>query len=143
MMLEYKSISWWYWLVSAVLLFLWLFGWTEGFPLVLSLTLIQTFHFLIEEKKLTAFPIQIRIAYLIILLAGWMESLRFLHWIQAIGTSVIVVTGYCFLARALALMPWNRKQPLSLDLIRNTIFSPPVRGNIMQGLPKTRTTPKK
>jgi hypothetical protein len=34
-------------------------------------------------------------------------------------------------------MPWNRKERFSLDLLRRTVFSPPVRGNILQGLPAT------
>ena len=38
-------------------------------------------------------------------------------------------------ARILSLMPWNRQEPFTLELLKRTVFSPPVRGNILQGLP--------
>jgi hypothetical protein len=39
------------------------------------------------------------------------------------------------LARFLSLMPWNRRQSFTLSLLWRTFLSPPVRGNILQGLP--------
>lgn len=43
--------------------------------------------------------------------------------------------GYCTMARLVSLFPWNRSEPFSLNLVRRTFFSAPVRGNILQGLP--------
>jgi len=35
-------------------------------------------------------------------------------------------------------MPWNRREPLSTELVRRTFLSPPVKGSVMQGLPAAR-----
>jgi hypothetical protein len=40
----------------------------------------------------------------------------------------------------LSLMPWNRKEPLSASLIKRTFLAPPVKGNILQGLPREDTS---
>ncbi|MCA1804518.1 MAG: hypothetical protein LC646_04035 [Xanthomonadaceae bacterium] len=69
------------------------------------------------------------------LLAGQWGPLYFIYFIQIIGTTAMMLFDYCPLARFLSLMPWNRREPFSLDLLKRTVFSPPVRGNILQGLP--------
>ena len=38
---------------------------------------------------------------------------------------------YCALARTLALMPWNRTQPLTLRLVRRAYLTPPLDGSIL------------
>jgi hypothetical protein len=54
--------------------------------------------------------------------------------VQLVGTWAMVLVGYCPLARALSLLPWNRRQPLSADLVRRTFLSPPVRGSIVEAM---------
>jgi hypothetical protein len=39
------------------------------------------------------------------------------------------------MARLVSLLPWNRKEGFSLALVKRTFLSPPVRGNVLQGLP--------
>ena len=56
------------------------------------------------------------------LLAGLWPPLSFLHWIQLIGTTARVTTGYCLLARLLSLLPWNRSEKLSGRLIVRRLF---------------------
>jgi hypothetical protein len=46
----------------------------------------------------------------------------------------MVLVGYCPLARALSLLPWNRSQPLSAALVRRTFVSAPVRGSIVDAI---------
>ena len=46
----------------------------------------------------------------------------------AIGLGTNVLFGYCPLARMLHLMPWNRDEPFTLDLLRRVIVTPPTRG---------------
>lgn len=55
--------------------------------------------------------------YMVLLVCGLWEPLRFLYWIQLIGTSAMVLVGYCLLARILSLMPWNLREPLSSNPI--------------------------
>ena len=74
---------------------------------------------------------QVRAAYLVLLLlAGW-PPFRWLLFLLLAGLLTRVVFDYCLLARLLSLMPWNRKRPLTLALVRATFLSRPVRGSIL------------
>ncbi|HSE83641.1 MAG TPA: hypothetical protein VLB01_03745 [Thermodesulfobacteriota bacterium] len=130
------KISWWYWLLSSVFLAIGVLGLTEGFYMAIALTAIQVLHFTRREKSMIAFPVQVRVAYLALLLCGLWDPFKSVYWIPLIGTIAMVVSGYCLLARVLSLMPWNRREPLSFRLVTRTFLSPPVEGNIMQGLPE-------
>jgi len=61
--------------------------------------------------------------------------LQVVYWLPMAGTWMQVLFGYCMMARRVSLLPWNRKERLSADLLMKTFISRPVRGNIMQGLP--------
>jgi len=130
-----KSVSWQYWAVTDVLLIAAVLGWQPAFAAVIGLNLVQLVHFLAREKRLSAFPVQVRAAYLGLLLAGQWDPLYFIYFIQIAGTTAMVLADYCPLARFLSLMPWNRQGPFTLELLKRTVFSPPVRGNILQGMP--------
>ncbi len=130
-----QNISWLYWAVTDALLIAAVLGWEPGFAAAIGLNAVQAIHFMLRERGLTAFPVQVRVSYLGLLLAGQWEPLHFIYFIQIAGTTAMVLFDYCPLARFLSLMPWNRREPFSLDLLRRTVFSPPVRGNILQGLP--------
>jgi hypothetical protein len=134
-MYRIKSISWQYWAASDVLLVAAVLGWQAGFAAVIGLNIVQVIHFLAREKRLSAFPVQVRVSYLGLLLAGQWNPLYFVYFIQIAGTTAMVLVDYCPLARFLSLMPWNRQEPFTLDLLKRTLLSPPVRGNILQGLP--------
>ncbi|MEK7206551.1 MAG: hypothetical protein AAB134_01530, partial [Pseudomonadota bacterium] len=98
-----------------------------------GLTVFQLMHFTIRAHSMTAFPVQVRIGYLLLLLIALPEKLQLIYWIPMIGTWAQVVFGYCTMARFVSLMPWNLKEGFSLNLVTKTFFSRPVRGNIMQG----------
>jgi hypothetical protein len=87
------------------------------------LTIIQAAHFSWRDHSMTAFPVQVRIAYLGLLVLGLWGSLGWIHWVQWVGTSVRVAIGYCLLARTMSLLPWNRFESMSMDLLRRTYFS--------------------
>ena len=137
-MIDYKALSWWYWLVTVGLLTAGVSGWTTGFQLAIGLTVIQLVHFSIRERSLTAFPIQVRVGYLLLLLVALPQPLQLIYWIPTIGTWAQVLFGYCTMARMVSLLPWNRHEKFSLDLLKRTFLSAPVRGNILQGLPASR-----
>ena len=126
------NLVWMYWLLTDVLLIGALVGWSEGFAPVIALCGIQALHFLYREGRLIDFPVQVRIAYLFLLLIGQWEPLIFILWLQAIGTTVELLFGYCTLARLMTLMPWNRTRPLTLRLIQKVIFSAPVKGSVLE-----------
>jgi len=122
------DLSWWYWLLTASLLGGGLFAWRSCLYLAIMLCVVQIIHLRRLTMTFAAFPVQVRVAYLTMLLAGLWAPLEWLHWMQLIGTTARVLLGYCFLARALSLAPWNRRQPLTLALIRRTYCS--LRANV-------------
>ena len=139
-MFNYKALSWWYWLVTSILLSAGLAGYRSGFFLAIALTVFQLIHFILRERSLGAFPVQVRFWYLILLLVLLPEPLRILYWVPAIGTWAQVIFGYCTMARCVSLLPWNRDEPFSAGLLKKTFLSRPVPGNIKQGLPPVRHT---
>jgi hypothetical protein len=50
---------------------------------------------------------------------------------QLAGTSALLAFDYCPLARTLALMPWNRRVPLSGRLVLRVFLTPPVPGSAL------------
>lgn len=137
-MILYREISWWYWAVTAALLIVGLSDRFEAYYLAAGLGAVQTVHFRLRSGRFSAFPVQVRLAYTAILLLALWEPMNWLFWVPAFGTPAQVLFGYCALARCLSLLPWNRSVPLSWGLVWRTFVSPPVKGNIMQGMPATR-----
>lgn len=118
-----RDLSWWYWLVTVALLSADVCGWYWGIPSAMVLCGIQVIHFGWRSGSITAFPVQVRVTYLLLLAAGLWTPLQWIHLIQLVGTSVRVLVGYCLLARSLSLAPWNRTEPFSASLLRHTFFS--------------------
>lgn len=134
-MIDYKELSWWYWLVTACLLTAGVAGYESAFVLAIGLTIVQLAHFTLREGSIAAFPVQVRFWYLMLLLVALPEPMQWLYWVPTIGTWAQIIFGYCTMARCVSLSPWNRSEPFSTALVARTFLSPPVRGNILQGLP--------
>ena len=133
LMVEYRSISWWYWLLSVGFLTTGVCGRPMGFLLAIGLTAFQLIHFTIRDRSARTSPVQVRLVYLLLLLIAAPEKFRLIYWIPMIGTWVQVLFSYCAMARTVSLMPWNREQPISMALLKQTFVSAPVRGSFMQG----------
>ena len=118
-----RDPGWWYWLVTVGFLGAGLSGLPQGFFLAILLCLVQVAHVSWLTHDLTAFPVQVRVAYLAMLIAGLWGPLQWIHWMQLAGTAARVLIGYCLLARALSLAPWNRWQPLTVALLKRTFLS--------------------
>ncbi len=132
-MIEYKDIGWWYWLATAGLLTYGVSGNSIGLILAIGLTIFQLIHFIIREKSISAFPIQVRFWYLMLLIFALPEQLQLIYWIPTIGTWAQIIFGYCAMARCVSLFPWNRSELFSFALLQKTFLSRPVKGNIQQG----------
>lgn len=137
-MIDYKELSWWFWLVTACLLTAGVAGYPIGFILAIGFTVFHLLHFMIREQSVTAFPIQVRFWYLMLLLVALPEPLQIIYWVPAVGTWAQLIFGYCMMARCVSLLPWNRDQAFSVDLLSRTFFSRPMRGDIRQGLPPAK-----
>jgi len=91
--------------------------------LAIVLTVFQLVHFSLSEGSIRAFPIQVRFWYLMFLIVAFPEALRLICWIPAIGIRAQVIFGYCNMARYVSLLPWNRSERFSLELLKRTFFS--------------------
>ncbi len=131
-MVEYRSVSWWCWLFSVSFLTAGVCGWPMGFASAIGFTVCQLIHFTIRDRSVFTFPVQVRFGYLLLLLIAAPEKFRLIYWIPMIGTWVQVLFGYCAMARTVSLMPWNRKQTLSVALLEKTFLSAPVRGSFLR-----------
>jgi hypothetical protein len=123
MMATIQDLGWWYWFLTVGLLGTALLGWRSGIYMTILLCAVQIGHVIWLTRDVAAFPVQVRVAYLVMLIAGLWEPLQWIHWMQWAGTTARVLVGYCLLARTLSLAPWNRQQPVSFGLIRRTFLS--------------------
>jgi hypothetical protein len=132
-MIEYRALSWWYWLAIVACLSAGVSGWPAGFLSAIGLAVLQLVHFSLRERSIAAFPVQVRLGFLLALLLfiALPERLHWLFWLPTIGTWAAVLFGYCPMARIVSLLPWNRQEAFSLGLLKRTFISAPVRGNIL------------
>jgi len=129
-----NNIAWWYWAATTLLLTGVVAGNNESLHAVIILNAVQVIHFILREKSLTAFPVQVRIAYFGLLFLAQAPWMFWIFWWQLIGTAAMVLFDYCFLARCMSLMPWNKTEDYSMELVKRTFVSAPVKGNVLQGL---------
>ena len=79
--------------------------------------------------KIKPFPVQVRIAYVVWVAVGtYFPNMLFLMYITLVGLATNIFLGYCPLARMMYLMPWNRDEPFSLNLVGRVFLSAPVQG---------------
>ena len=110
----------------------------DGFLYAIGLTIVQLVHYLIRERSIKAFSVQVRFWYLILLIVSLSPFTQWLFWVPTIGTWAQIIFGYCAMARLVSLWPWNREEAFTLELIRKTFFSRPVRGSVKQGFASTK-----
>ena len=65
MTIEYKQLTWWYWLASAVLLTSGVAGNERAFMSLILLSSWQVLHYFVEEESLSSFRVQVRLGYVL------------------------------------------------------------------------------
>ena len=103
----------------------WPFGYTRSFSRRAPAFDRSSLLFLARERAFWAFSIQFRLAYTLLLIICYYPPMRCIYWLPAVGTFALVVFGYCLTARMLSLLPWNRAEPITVDLLRRTFLSRP------------------
>jgi hypothetical protein len=126
--------TWWVWLTTALLLFAGFFGMPAAFVAAIALSALQTAIVLGLRRSFTPYPVQIRLAYTLLMIVSFVPSLRWFYWLLALGALALVIFGYCIMARFLSLMPWNRSAPFTMRLLARTFFTAPVMGRPDHGL---------
>jgi hypothetical protein len=116
---------WWAWTLTTILLVAGLSGYA---PALIGATAVTAAHgviVLVRDRSLVAYSVQLRTAYLLLLLICQLPHTRWLYWLIVAGTLALIVFGYCFLTRVLSLLPWNSRETYTLDRLRRTFFSAP------------------
>ena len=121
-----KHLTWWIWLITVAAMAAGLVGYTAGFIVATALTLAHALLFWRKAGEFRAISVQIRLAYALLLAISYIPELRWLYWLFSIGAAAMLLVGYCAMGRTLSLLPWNRSEALTLDLLRRTFFRAPV-----------------
>jgi hypothetical protein len=127
-----------YWLVTALALSAHLGGWESGLGLAIAVTALQALHFALKRRSATVLVVQVRAAYLVLLLAGLLPAFSWIPPALLAGVAALLAFDYFLLARLLALAPWNRTAPLSWQLVRRVMLTPPAPSSILERLPAAR-----
>lgn len=128
----FTDLSWWHWALTIPLLAAHLSGVAWALEAAVLLCVAVGDYFLLRIGKLRPYPVQLRLAYLALLLIGAVPGMRWILWVQLIGTTAMITVGYCALGRTLNLMPFNREEPLSGSLIWRTFCVDPCAGGILR-----------
>jgi len=120
-----RQVLWWVWLLTAALIVVGLSGYAAGYLAAIAITFVQLLVFGIREGSALAFAVQLRIAFAALLCVCYLPYMRWLYWWPMLGTFAMLIFGYCLLARMLYLLPWNRDELMSFDMLSRTFFSRP------------------
>lgn len=78
------------------------------------------------------FPAQLRIAYFAwVALGTFAPGMAWMMVVTTVGLATNLFIGWCPLARALSLLPWNREEPFNGELVVRTFFSKPAPGRFV------------
>jgi len=91
-------------------------GWTAGYYAVMAISFIQVIYFIIKEKSIMSFPVQIRLVYFAFTLFGfWIGGRMYMFILLLLGTFMVTFLGRCSIALILKPMPWNRHREVRLN----------------------------
>jgi hypothetical protein len=107
--MDLKSIDWWLWTVTLVLLVAAVAGWTPGYAAVMLVSFVQIPFVALKTRSIVSFASQVRIAYFAYTLLGlWDAGRLYLYAALIVGTAMVVFFDRCGIALALKQMPWNK-----------------------------------
>jgi len=111
-----SDIRWWFWAITLVFIIAAVTGWTPAYLVVIIISAAQLIFFLVQEKSLSAFPVQIRVVYFAFTLFGfWPEVRLIIYILLLLGTVMVTFFGRCSIALVLKHMPWNRGREVRLN----------------------------
>ena len=107
--IEPNDLGWWFWIVTILVLLVALIGWTAGYYLAISVSLVHALFFLEETKSVKDFDTQLRLAYFALTLFGLWPGVRLVVFVLLLAeTLMIAFFARSLIARGLQRMPWNR-----------------------------------
>ncbi len=126
------DVNWWHWALTVPLLAAHLAGVAGTLETAVVLCGLVGGYFFARIGRLRPYPVQIRVAYLGLLLVGSLPWMGWLHWVQLLGTTAMITVGYCPLARFLNLLPLNRDEPFTASFVWRTFLQDPCAGGIVR-----------
>lgn len=120
----------WGWLVINLLLVAHVTGFRQVIFIAAFILLWQSLYFYIKGLRWRDLKLQVRLIYGLLLVIDIVLPWHLIHGAQIMGTTALLLFDYCFLARTMLLMPWNRTQGFSWALMCKAYFSPPVPGEV-------------
>jgi hypothetical protein len=125
------DVSWWHWTLSIPLLVAHVSGVSWAILIAIALCCLVAIFYIVKLRKIRPFPVQVRLAYFVLLALGTLPGWQWLHLVQIVGTTTMVTVGYCPLARLLKLLPYNRTDALSANLLWRTMVGDPCIGGFV------------
>lgn len=125
-----RDPSWWHWAATVPLLAAHFAGATWAVPTAIALCTAMIAYYFARVRHWKPPPVQIRVGYLVLLVAALLPAMGWINAVQLVGTTAMVSVGYCPLARMLSLLSWNRRERLSWSLVGAAIVAP-LRGGIV------------
>jgi len=118
------------WLVINLLLMAHVVGYNYVIFIAAFLLFLQSLFLYIKGLRWHDLKFQVRVVYSLLLIIDIVLPWHVIHSAQIIGTTALLLFDYCFLARTMLLMPWNRNKGLSWAMLCKVYFSPPVAGEV-------------
>ena len=107
-----SDLGWWFWAATFLLIALSLLGWTAGYYLTISLSLVHALFLLEESKNVRDFATQTRLAFFVLTLFGIWPGVRAVIYLLLLAeTAMITFFDHSVIARTLKQMSWNRERP--------------------------------
>ena len=83
----------------------------------------------LNRFRVWEYPVQVRIVFAALVAIGtWVPHMTWLMYIATVGLIGNIFFNYCFLARTIYLLPWNRAERFSRGLVARVFLTPPVEG---------------
>lgn len=127
-----KDLSWLHWALTVPLLAMHLAGFPWALAIAIGLCILVGGYYMVLLKQFRPYPVQVRLAYLALLAAGMLPWMRWILWVQFVGTTAMTTVGYCPLLRLLSIAPWNRIEPLAPALLWHVFVRMPCAGGLVQ-----------
>jgi len=124
-MVNEKEMASRYWLLILIPLILGNASVPVALYVAIAIASIQIAHFARRTSSLTHLAVQVRLVFCTMMVVGLWSPLFFIHWIQVIGISAVLLFNFCLLERILSLLPWNRSERFTWAFARSTFLTPP------------------
>lgn len=110
-----SDYRWWFWIVTLVFIIAALAGWTPGYFVVMAISAFQVLFFVVQEKVLAAWPVQVRLVYFAWSLLGLWPAARIVFYLLLLlGTIMGAFFGRCSISMILKAMSWNKGREVRL-----------------------------